>query len=107
MTPTLADRRVKVATSRMKRAAGFMFRRSIPDDFALVMEYGDVADRALHMTFVPFDIDAVWLIDGTIARVERLSAWTGTASHPADVVVELPAGAASDWEEGQPLEVDT
>ncbi len=82
------------ATGIVSRARGLMFRRSIPDDYALVFEFDGVRSRALHMLFVPFSIDAVWIAEGEVTRSETLSAWTGLASGEADLVVELPAGAA-------------
>lgn len=83
-----------------------MFRRSIPDGYALVFPFGRVGTRRLHMAFVPFDIDAVWLVDGDVRRVARLSAWTGLASARADTVIELPAGAAEPVESGDRVAVE-
>ena len=77
-----------------------MFRRSIPDDYALVFPFRRAATRRLHMLFVPFAIDAVWTVDGAVTGVARLPAWTGHGGARADVVYELPAGAAAAVEEG-------
>jgi len=85
---------VDVAASTVARARGLMFRRSIPDDYALVFEFDSVGSRSLHMLFVLFSIDAVWIADGEVTRTETLSAWTGFAGGEADLVIELPAGAA-------------
>jgi hypothetical protein len=82
------------ATGIVSRARGLMFRRSIPDDYALVFEFDSVGSRSLHMLFVLFSIDAVWIADGEVTRTETLSAWTGFAGGEADLVIELPAGAA-------------
>jgi uncharacterized membrane protein (UPF0127 family) len=46
------------------------------------------------MLFVPFDIDAVWLVDGEVTATKRLRAWRGHGGARADAVLELPAGAA-------------
>lgn len=86
---------VDVADSLFSKGRGLMFRRSIPDDYALVFRFGGARRRRLHMLFVPFDIDALWLEDGRVRRVERLPAWVGRGAAPADTVVELPAGAAA------------
>jgi hypothetical protein len=86
---------VEVADSVLQQGRGLMFRRSVPDDYALVFPFGSQRRRGLHMVFVPFDIDAIWVADGVVQGVERLSAWTGHGSHVADTVVELPAGAAA------------
>jgi hypothetical protein len=93
-TRTLA-RRVETADSVLARGRGLMFRRSLPEGHALVFPFRRVATRRLHMLFVPFDIDAVWTVDGEVTATERLSAWTGHGGARADVVFELPAGAAA------------
>jgi hypothetical protein len=90
---------VEIADSFLSRARGLMFRRSVPDDYALVFEFDAVSRRSLHMVFVPFPIDALFLADGTVRSVTRLDAWTGLAWEEADTVVELPAGAADDVSE--------
>ena len=92
-TRTLASR-VEVAESRLAQARGLMFRRSIPEEYALVFPFDGVGKRSLHMVCVPFPIDAVWLCDEEVTKVKRLHAWTGLGWGRADCVVELPAGAA-------------
>jgi len=87
---------VDVASSLFSQARGLMFRRSIPDDYALVFDFADADSRDVHMVFVPFDIDALWLEDREVQRVERLSAWTGRGEARCDTLAELPAGAADD-----------
>ncbi|MCL7417827.1 MAG: DUF192 domain-containing protein [Halalkalicoccus sp.] len=83
---------IEVAESFLARARGLMFRRSIPEDYALVFEFGKPVTRSLHMLFVPFPIDAVWLVDGEVTHVARLDAWTGVGRGRADTILELPAG---------------
>ncbi|WP_135830682.1 DUF192 domain-containing protein [Halorussus halobius] len=85
---------VETADSFLARARGLMFRRSIPDDYALVFEFDDVDSRDVHMVFVPFPLDVLWLDGGEVQRKERLSPWTGLAEAEADRLVELPAGSA-------------
>lgn len=94
-TRTLASR-VEVAESVLAQARGLMFRRSVPDDYALVFPFGSVGRRSLHMVFVPFDIDAVWLREEEVEQVARLRAWTGLDWGRADCILELPAGGAAD-----------
>ena len=96
---------VETATTFLARARGLMFRRSIPEAYALVFEFDDAARRSLHMVFVPFPIDALFLVDGEVETVERLDAWTGLAWGRADTVVELPAGAATDVSEGDTVRI--
>jgi len=87
---------VEVADGIVSQGLGLMFRRSIPDDYALVFPFSGVSKRGLHMVFVPFDIDALWLVEGRVRAKKRLSAWTGYARERADTVLELPAGAVGD-----------
>ncbi len=96
---------VERATGILSRGRGLMFRRSIPDDYALVFEFDGVASRSLHMLFVPFPIDAIWIADGEVTRVETLSAWTGLGKAKADLVIELPAGAGEDVSVGDRVSV--
>ena len=97
---------VDVADGLLSKARGLMFRRSVPDDYALVFPFPRVRRRSLHMVCVPFDIDAVWLVDGEVRQVRRLSAWTGLGWGRADTVVELPAGAADGVETGDAVRVE-
>lgn len=91
---------VDVARSWVTQARGLMFRRSIPDGYALVFPFEDAGTRWLHMLFVPFAIDAVWLVDGEVTRVRHLPPFVGLARGEADTVVELPTGAADGIEVG-------
>jgi Uncharacterized conserved protein len=85
---------VDVARSRLAQARGLMFRRSIPEEYALVFPFDGVETRTLHMLFVPFAIDAVWLVDDEVTATARLSPFVGLARGDADTVIELPAGGA-------------
>ena len=91
---------VELADGLVSQGLGLMFRRSIPDDYALVFSFSRAAKRGLHMVCVPFDIDAVWLVDERVVAVKRLTAWTGHGRAHADTILELPAGAADDVETG-------
>lgn len=97
--------RVEVADSFLARARGLMFRRSLPEGHALLFEFGRPVARSLHMLFVPFPIDAVWLVEGRVTRVARLEPWTGLARGRADTIVELPEGTAADVEPGDVVRV--
>ena len=97
---------VEFADGILSQGIGLMFRRSIAEDYALVFPFGSTRKRGLHMVCVPFDIDAVWLVDGEVEAVERLRAWWGRGSHRADTVLELPAGAADGVEPGDRVLVE-
>nr|WP_225917871.1 DUF192 domain-containing protein [Halobaculum rubrum] len=96
---------VDVADSFWSQARGLMFRRSVPDEYALVFRFDEPDSRSLHMAFVPFPIDAVWLVDGEVSTVKRLRPWVGLGWGTADTIVELPAGAADGVESGDTVEV--
>jgi uncharacterized membrane protein (UPF0127 family) len=97
---------VEVADGIVAQGLGLMFRRSIPDDYALVFPFSEASQRGLHMVFVPFDIDAVWLVDGTVEATAELSAWTGYGRDRADTVIELPDGAAAGVSAGDTVRIE-
>jgi len=97
--------RVEFADSVLSRARGLMFRRSFPEGNALVFEFGSVSARTLHMLFVPFPIDAVFLEDEQVTHVSRLRSWIGLARGSGDVICELPAGSADGVEAGDTVRV--
>lgn len=94
---------VDVARSTLEQARGLMFRRSIPGDYALVFPFDEPDTQWLHMLFVPFAIDAVWLVDGEVTTKKRLSPFVGLGRGDADTVIELPAGAAESVTAGDEL----
>jgi len=93
---------VEVADSTLSQAKGLMFRASVPEDFALVMELGDgggllsssPSRQFVHMLFMRFPIDVLWLHGERVVKRARLSPWTGYGVAKADRIIELPAGAA-------------
>ena len=91
---------VETADGFLSQARGLMFRRSVPEDYALAFRFQGAERRSLHMAFVPFAIDALWVRDGRVERKKRLSAWTGLGWGVADTIFELPAEAADGVEEG-------
>ena len=96
---------LEVAETLWSRTLGLMFRRSIPDDYGLVFRFDSAKTRDLHMLCVPFSIDAVWIVDGEVTAVKRLRPWIGLGRARADMIVELPAGAADGVEPGDSIEV--
>ncbi|MFB6219835.1 MAG: DUF192 domain-containing protein [Halolamina sp.] len=93
------------ADGTLAKARGLMFRRSIPAGYGLVFPFEEARSRNIHMLFVPFPLDVLWLVDDEVTRVERLRPWVGIARSIADTVVELPAGAADGVEAGDTVEV--
>ena len=93
-TETVLASDIDVARSTLEQGRGLMFRRSVPDDYALVFPFAEADTQWLHMLFVPFAIDALWLVDGEVTTRKRLAPFVGLGRGRADTVVELPAGAA-------------
>lgn len=109
-------REVDVADSLRSQARGLMFRSSIPDEYALVLEVGsdsgllpfsDGPSRQLvHMLFVRFPIDVLWLVDDRVTKTASLSPWTGLGIGRADRILELPAGRTDGVSVGDVVRVD-
>lgn len=105
---------VEVADSALSQARGLMFRSSVPDGYALVMEvggggllsFGGPSRQLVHMLFVGFPIDVVWLVDDEVTRVERMHPWRSVAMAKADRILELSAGAADGVERGDTVVVE-
>lgn|GEM_PF-5224716 len=91
---TLADD-VVVADTVLQRMRGLMFRSPLGDREAMVFRFDGVGTRRLHTMFVLAAFDAVWVRGGTVEAVATLRPWVGYGSGVADLVVELPPGAAA------------
>ncbi|AXR77981.1 DUF192 domain-containing protein [Natrarchaeobaculum sulfurireducens] len=103
---TVVASTVELADSFWSHLRGLMFRRSIPDSYALAFRFGRTKTRDVHMLFVPFPIDVLWIVDDVVERVERLRPWFGFARAEADLIVELPAGTADDIEPGDRVRLE-
>ncbi|EMA42628.1 hypothetical protein C446_04173 [Halobiforma nitratireducens JCM 10879] len=97
---TILASRVDLADSILSQTRGLMFRRSIPDDYALAFRFDAAETRDVHMLFVFFPIDVVWIVDDVVERVERLPPWRGFERAEADTILEFPAGTATGVESG-------
>lgn len=103
---------VELADTVLKKIIGVMFRRSLPQDFAMVFDMGREmrANSAIHMMFVFVSIDVVYLDDSRrIVDIKyRLRPWIGIAipKRRARYAIEMPAGAAMEHglKEGDVLE---
>ncbi|SIR60255.1 DUF192 domain-containing protein [Natronorubrum thiooxidans] len=98
---------VDLAASILSQARGLMFRRSIPDDYALAFRFDTTKTRDVHMLFVFVPIDAVWVVDDVVQRVERLWPWRSFERERCDLLVELPAGAGAAIEPGDRLVLES
>lgn len=100
---TVLASQVELADSLLAQTRGLMFRRSLPDEFALAFRFDSASTRDVHMLFVFVPLDVVWVVDGVVQRIERLRPWLGFARERADTILELPAGAADGVEPGDEL----
>ncbi|MDY6764763.1 MAG: DUF192 domain-containing protein [Halobacteria archaeon] len=97
-------RDVEYARGFLSKARGLMFRRSIPDGYALVFEFDRERPVSFHMFFVPFDIDIVFLdSENRVTKTATMEAWTGRSKGKAKRVIELPEGGASTLKSGDKL----
>ncbi len=87
---------VELANTYIKRVVGLMFRKSL--DGALVFDMGRETYDGIHMLFVRFPIDVVFLsAEKKIVDVKaNVRPWVGTAFPRSwfRYAIELPAGAA-------------
>ena len=106
--PAVGDERtlattVDTADSLVSQARGLMFRRSLPDEYALAFRFSRAKHRDVHMLFVFVPLDVVWVVDDVVQRVEELRPWRGFARDEADLIVELPADGADEVDVGDRL----
>ncbi|HEY3421848.1 MAG TPA: DUF192 domain-containing protein [Methanocellaceae archaeon] len=100
---------VERADSILKQVIGLMFRKRVPESFAMVFTMKRDNRDGIHMLFVRFPIDVVFLDkDKRILDIHRnLKPWTGLAfsKKAFRYAMEMPAGAAdrSSLREGERL----
>lgn len=106
---------VDVADSVLSTGKGLMFRSTLPDEYALVMEVGGNTlfpftsgppRQFVHMLFVRMPLDVVWLDGDEVVRVSRLQPWRGMGMARADRILELPAGSAEGVSVGDSVVVE-
>ena len=103
---------VHTADSMLEKSKGLMFRRSIPDDYALIFQFepswpfGAVRRRVIHMLFVRFPTDVVWLAEGEVRKARTMQPWRSIDYAKADTVIEFPAGTADGVEVGDTVVVE-
>ncbi|NYT20006.1 MAG: DUF192 domain-containing protein [Methanosarcinales archaeon] len=89
---------VEYAKSMFSQAKGLMFRSSVPDSYAMIFMLSSPKKISLHMLFVPFPLDVLFLdVDKRIVKTTYLRPWVGLGDSGEKIkyIIELPAGAMS------------
>ena len=104
---------VERADTTLSQAKGLMFRSSLPDEYALVLEVGEggflsrgPSRHVVHMLFVRVPLDVVWLVDDEVIKTARMHPWRSIAMGRANRILELPAGAAEGVQPGDTLRIE-
>jgi hypothetical protein len=72
---------VDFACSTLKQIKGLMFSKRIPDNYALVFVMRKVQKVSLHMLFVNYPIDVIFLDDKKrVIKTSGMKPWIGTCS---------------------------
>jgi uncharacterized protein len=101
---------VEYADTMFKQIVGLMFRKSVPESYAMVFSMKRDNREGIHMLFVRFPIDVVFLDkDKRILDIRRnLKPWTGLAfsKKAFRYAMEMPAGAVAraSLKEGEKLD---
>ncbi|HLC57534.1 MAG TPA: DUF192 domain-containing protein [Candidatus Nanoarchaeia archaeon] len=101
---------VKFCDNVFSKAKGLMFSRRLKKGCALVLvnDGESVLETAIHMLFVFFAIDVVWLDSGlkVVDKRENIRAFTPFIAprEPAKYVLELPLNTARHINKGDILE---
>lgn len=99
--------KIEKADTFFKRLRGLIGRKNLPQGYGLMI----VPCNSIHMLFMKFDIDAIFIDKNFVIKkiVENVKTWTGLAfCFGAWAVVEVSAGEASrlNLAVGQKLEVE-
>jgi len=93
------------AESMFEQSRGVMFKRSLPEGYALVFPFDRVGQRFIHMLFVAVSLDVIWVANDEVQQVKTLRPWRSVGYAKADAVLELPADAAEGVSEGDTVVV--
>ena len=96
---------VEIARSLPARMARLMFRRSVPEDFALVFPFETGGRRSVAMVFGPTPIDVLWGTHNQVTWRSTLTPWTGFGRRFANTVIELAPRAAGGVADGDRVTV--
>ncbi len=97
-TGIVIARDVKTAASFFSRFRGLMLKGELRDGEALFFDFGKPGRNSVHMFFMRFPIDVVYLDSScTVVEIrERLNPWHFHRSKvDSKYMIELPAGAIS------------
>lgn len=89
----VADK-IEFAKGILDQALGLMFKKDIPSDYALIFVLKKLSQVTIHMLFVFFPIDVIFLDqDKKITGLICLEPWTGYKSmEDVKYVIEMKAG---------------
>lgn len=83
---------VEFAKTLFSQSRGLMFKRDISDNYALVFVFRKPKKASVHMLFVRFPIDVLFLDnDKTIIKAATLKPWIGISSSEkeAKYIIEM------------------
>lgn len=93
---------VELATTPETQATGLSGRESLPDDHGMLFIFPEAENQVFWMKGMRIPLDMVFLRNGTIIRIVADVPLPGngpprivTSAEPADMVLELNAGAAA------------
>ncbi len=94
---TVVASEVEMADTMLQQAVGLMFKKRIPPGYAMIFDLRREQYVSIHMMFVFFPIDLVFLDRDRkiIDARRRLRPWIGLAfsRKPARYAIEMPAGS--------------
>ncbi len=91
---------IECVTTMFRMMRGLMFRRKVPDDYAMVFVFPKPRNGSIHTLFMRFPIDVIFLNnDKIIIDIARLNPWTGY-KHVRNVsyIIEMNAGVSDRYE---------
>lgn len=95
---------VEVARNPMAQAEGLAGRSSLEKGKGMLFPYDAVGHRAFWMKGMLIPLDILWIQDGRIVAIEAnlpppsIGGAPAIYGHPADLVLEVPAGYAEEAE---------
>ncbi len=99
----IISEKVVFAKTMLQKLRGLMFRRRKDVNYAMIFDFGRASKKsaAIHMFFVFFPIDIVYLRDGRVVDMHKaVPPFTSylAPKERADTLIELPQGAI--WQSG-------